>query len=396
MFVFIGSAQAQNKEIMGYLPYYQFDEVDNIEFDKLSQLCIAFANPTADTSIILENTNYEDYDYIVDLCHEQNIEVYISLAGGAVNNPEYQWWTDYTEVETLAIFVSKIMNYCRMHNLDGVDFDLEWNLIEDVGENYEGFVLMLADSLWDSGKKIMGTFPGTYRYDALTDICLETFDQVNLMSYNLTGPWAPNNPGPHAPYSFAVQSINYWKAQGIESERLILGVPFYGFDFSDSPVSSFTYAHMVNQNTDYAYLDQVEESYYNGIPTIKDKTVLAMEEANGIMIWELGQDHYSEYSLLNAIYEKMYTGISLEEKEELVLMEAYPNPLKDILHINNHFNENAEYHIQSISGQIIRSGNINSMERAIIYLNDLPSGIYILQAYFEKSGKKQSIKILKI
>ncbi len=44
--------------------------------------------------------------------------------------------------------------------------------------------------------------------------------------------------------------------------------------------------------------------YYNGIPTIKNKTQLAMKKAAGIMIWEITYDLPSgRKSLLNAIYE---------------------------------------------------------------------------------------------
>jgi chitinase len=44
--------------------------------------------------------------------------------------------------------------------------------------------------------------------------------------------------------------------------------------------------------------------YYNGIPTIKQKTDLAKQEASGIMIWQLLGDAPGDKSLLNAIYQR--------------------------------------------------------------------------------------------
>jgi GH18 family chitinase len=44
--------------------------------------------------------------------------------------------------------------------------------------------------------------------------------------------------------------------------------------------------------------------YYNGIPTIKQKTQLAKKEASGIMIWQLLGDASGDKSLLNAVYEE--------------------------------------------------------------------------------------------
>jgi len=41
--------------------------------------------------------------------------------------------------------------------------------------------------------------------------------------------------------------------------------------------------------------------YYNGVATIKQKTVLAKEKASGIMIWQLQGDAPGKHSLLDAI-----------------------------------------------------------------------------------------------
>jgi chitinase len=41
--------------------------------------------------------------------------------------------------------------------------------------------------------------------------------------------------------------------------------------------------------------------YYNGKPTIKSKTTLALQKAGGIMVWQLLQDAGGANSLLNII-----------------------------------------------------------------------------------------------
>jgi GH18 family chitinase len=43
--------------------------------------------------------------------------------------------------------------------------------------------------------------------------------------------------------------------------------------------------------------------YYNGLPTIRRKTELAMKEAGGIMIWQVMGDAPGPKSLLRAINE---------------------------------------------------------------------------------------------
>jgi GH18 family chitinase len=124
------------------------------------------------------------------------------------------------------------------------------------------------------------------------------------MAYDLTGFWNPDKPGPHSPYSFAEQSIAYWEQQGLSKEKMTLGLPFYGYDFTDlTKIPSVTFREMVERDNSFAYKDAVGKIHYNGIPTIENKTRLALEGLGGIMIWEIGQDHFGNYSLLDRIYK---------------------------------------------------------------------------------------------
>ena len=60
---------------------------------------------------------------------------------------------------------------------------------------------------------------------------------------------------------------------------------------------------MVTENNSYADLDNVGNKYYNGRPTISAKVKHAAENIGGIMIWEIGQDSFNEFSLLSTIHE---------------------------------------------------------------------------------------------
>ena len=148
--------------------------------------------------------------------------------------------------------------------------------------------------------------PGVTRFSNITDEALQTFDFINLMAYDFTGPWNPTVSGQHSSYDNAVRSINYWKnTVGISGSKLTLGVPFYGYDFTNSSnVTAFSYGQIVNLQASNSELDNVGLKFYNGRPTIKSKVKLASEQASGIMIWELGQDSFSEYSLLKTIHNE--------------------------------------------------------------------------------------------
>ncbi len=52
------------------------------------------------------------------------------------------------------------------------------------------------------------------------------------MSYDHTGPWRPEKPGPHAPYEEAQAALAYFGVdRKIPKDKLVLGVPFYGYGF---------------------------------------------------------------------------------------------------------------------------------------------------------------------
>jgi GH18 family chitinase len=59
-----------------------------------------------------------------------------------------------------------------------------------------------------------------------------------------------------------------------------------------TPLSLSTTAASFNQDVANAFLDNVGQKWWNGIPTIQAKTELALDEVAGIMIWEIGQDAF--------------------------------------------------------------------------------------------------------
>lgn len=132
------------------------------------------------------------------------------------------------------------------------------------------------------------------------------------MSYDNTGPWTPENPGQHSSYENSEIGIEFWnKLQHISSDKITLGVPFYGYNFTSKPVTVLTYAQIIaleNQATDQ---DQVNSIFYNGSLLIERKVQLASEKAGGIMIWEIGQDSFNKYSLLDVIHKK-YSAIGFK------------------------------------------------------------------------------------
>lgn len=389
LFHFIGASlfAQQDFKVIGYLPYYRFGFAPQIEFDRLTDLNIAFANPDMSGNL---DVGGQDILPIVQLGKQNGLRVLISLAGGALTPAWEAAWEHLMLPENRSEFIHKIILYVNQYDLDGVDFDLEWS---HVNYKYSPFVLELRDSLTAHDKLLTAALPGTHRYPPITDQALAAFDWINMMAYDLTGSWAPNNPGPHSPYSFAVSSINYWLGQGVPADKLTLGVPFYGYNFSTSPVSSFTYRTMVEQNPANAYVDQVGQSYYNGIPTIQAKTMLAMDQLSGIMIWELGQDSYTELSLLKAIDEVVNGTTNSSEPVAGNFLNVFPNPFGEALQVENTGSETLRVALADMTGRPLQQLELSPGGSQQINTGMLPAGFYVLQAL--SSVGRQTVKVAK-
>ena len=154
--------------------------------------------------------------------------------------------------------------------------------------------------------------PNNTRFENINSEALNAFDFINIMAYDSTGPWTPDKAEQHSSLQFAKDGINFWhKLQNVPSEKLTLGVPFYGYNFTYNPVTSSTFGQIVEAGTQFADQDEIGKIYYNGRPTIAQKVEFASENAGGIMIWEIAQDSFTEYSLLDVIHKK-YSSLKIK------------------------------------------------------------------------------------
>ncbi|MDA9338930.1 glycosyl hydrolase family 18 protein [Flavobacteriaceae bacterium] len=290
----------KSARVVGYLPSYRFDSNEKIDYCKLTHLNLAFANPDSNGKLIIN-----DFSGVVVRARNENnnIKIYISIGGGYLTDEQASIWSNSIDIkDNRPIIINEIVNFVVDNSLDGVDVDLEWQYVTS---GYSDFVIELKSALSAKGKSMTAALPGTTKFDNITEEALQTFDFINIMAYDFTGPWNPTDSGQHSSYNNAVESINFWKNTGVSQSKLTLGVPFYGYDFSNSSnVTSFTFGQMVSTNNSYSEIDNVGMKYYNGRPTIKSKVKLASEQVSGIMIWELGQDSFSDYSLLKTIHKE--------------------------------------------------------------------------------------------
>ncbi len=304
-----GDAQEQSGafRVIGYYSLRAAMSADpaTVPFDKLTHINLSFLNPDASGAFTQDLTRLPAF---VQAAHDRGVKVLVSIGGGGAH-PQYR---DVLKNERRAAFVERLVQIAVTAGLDGIDVDIEGG---DIDENYEPFVVDLGQALRARGKLMTSAIAVFYK-NQLTDRALAQYDFVNIMSYDHTGPWRPERPGPHSTFEHATEALEYFGAvRKIPKDRMVLGVPFYGYGYGPELTSkpiTMTYKDIVATFPGAELVDEWKMPdgkiiYYNGMPTIRRKTALAREKASGIMIWQILGDAPGELSLLAAIGETAKT-----------------------------------------------------------------------------------------
>lgn len=385
MCVFLSTTFSQsNFKVVGYVPNWVSlsNFAQNFNYSRVTHLNLAFKNINS-TGDLPAMTSGESI--LRDSAHRNGIKFLLSIGGAGISNTVKGYYHSLITPANRSAFAKKLKDYIVANNLDGIDLDLEGDAINS---DYSGFMSVLADTMHAHNKLITAALPGWnegYGASPIANSSLAKLDFLNIMAYDFCGPtWG--TPGQHSSYSLAQNSINYWKGRGLPASKCILGVPFYGYGFGSSYSSyGYTFAYIAANYPDRVYLDEAANTiYYNGIFTIIDKTNLAMQQAGGIMIWELTQDASGTNSLLRAIANT--AGLTTSEKNhtEKISFNLYPNPAEEFISIEC-AEKNYSIEIFNSLGQIIFSGH----NIPVVDVRSFQKGLYSIAVVSEN---KKSIR----
>lgn len=259
-----------------------------IPYDQLTHINYSFLIPNADGTFV-KLTNAWKLKKIVELAHSQNVKVSIAVGG-------WGWDEQFEQLaasaESRTAFVQNLKAFVEEYQLDGVDMDWEY---PDPGQSSLNYVMLMTELRAALPDKLISTAVISYGNEYGLGIPTESFqfvDYINVMTYDGSD---------HGTMQQFEKGLQYWSSRGVPKEKLNIGVPFY------SRPGELTYAKLVAndpaaaQSDTFDYFGSVQN--YNGIPTIQKKTEIAMQQAGGIMFWELSHDAQGELSLVNAIFE---------------------------------------------------------------------------------------------
>jgi len=257
----------------------------------------------------------DDYDQILKFTQKQGIKTH---AGAALmdRNALHQL---LVSPENRARLIGNLLDRVKRDNYDGVNIDFEFIDPADAGY-FTLFIKELKTSLGPEKQLSVAVFARTagdnwatpYEYKKIGEIA----DLVVVMAYDYS--YKTSAPGPVAPLWWVEKTVAYMTAN-IEPEKILLGIPTYGYDWADGQktttvtgdkLAQLKQAYKLNETFDtkswspsYTYWDsngQFHQIWMENQASINAKYDLAIKNnLGGISFWRIGNGCSDLYNILS-------------------------------------------------------------------------------------------------
>ena len=125
---------------IGYMPAYKnlTAQVDNTNLSQLTHINISFLNPDASGNLevggvptCMGGASLAELAYVVNNAYQAGVKILALMAGGLLLACLDNWATLLQPANRTA-FVNKVINFATAHNLDGIDVDIEWTVLQSI------------------------------------------------------------------------------------------------------------------------------------------------------------------------------------------------------------------------------------------------------------------------
>lgn len=217
------------KRVFGYFPYWAGSNYLNYQWDLLSDFCFFSYEVDPNTG---EALNLYDWDTspAIDSAIANNVNVHLCVTLFTGHQSFFQ------NTEAQQTLISNIISLLQSRGAQGVNMDIE-ALPSSQGNAFTNFMIDLNEQMDEvlPNAEISIASPavnwnGTFDIPVLN----QNIDFFMVMAYDYY--WnGSSQAGPVSPlysmteyydYSFS-KTISYYQAQGVQNEKLIIGVPYY-------------------------------------------------------------------------------------------------------------------------------------------------------------------------
>jgi chitinase len=305
---------------------YQFNE---IKYENLTHVAHAFTIPNPDGTL---NTNgiSSQIPGLVSAVHQNNKKAILSVGGwGGSSN----FSSIASDANKRQAFASNLRAFCLSNNYDGIDIDWEFPS-QSERSNVTNLITVISNTLRSGNSQLTLsiTIPPSVDWTGFDLAVLKNqLDWIGVMSYDYsTCGSQPLSANHNAPLS-RIQSDFNTLLGSVTSQKLLLGIPFYGrqyhcpfgasvgaiadncveIQFSNLPdFSQGSWQRKWDNNSSVPYLINLSTNQlisYDDQQSIQSKCQWSKEKnLGGVIIWALGQDRTgTDQSLLCTVGKEL-------------------------------------------------------------------------------------------
>lgn len=329
-------------------------------------------------------------------------QIRLGISGG-------DWKVMCASAAARANFADKVKSVIDTYGFNGVDLDFEWCLTNQEWSDYSETILALKAVLPSNLNFTATLHPLYYK---ITPAAIAALNYISIQSYG---------PSPDRfPYAEFVSNVNAMLTYGYPSQKLIMGLPFFGAATDNTKVTASYRAAVTQFPSLDPSLDQitmnvppVKDITFNGQQTIKSKTRYTRDQGlAGIMYWDTATDadYTNQLSLLRALNTIMNANVQQKVSGTLSLgnkagfeddytfrassaLLAYPNPAKSNFTLVFPSEISGSVKIFSAEGKQMFTQSFKNQKSININSSGLVAGVYIIK-YFDETGGSQVAKLI--
>jgi len=238
---------ATSQRVVGYYPQWVQGSFtpDKIDYTVITHVIHSFAWPDEEGNIL----HYDNMlsQSVTNTVHDNGAKILLSLGGWGQS---WGFSASMSTPELREIFIDNIISICETYNYDGVDIDWEQpanateknNLTTFIAELRQAFNDLYPDWIISMAVPVSNWSGQYYDFNQLK----QSVDFFNAMTYDIHGAWTDhaghNSPlyqsPPGDPDGSVNTGINYLvNTRGIESQKVNVGIPFYGKEYNASDIN---------------------------------------------------------------------------------------------------------------------------------------------------------------
>lgn len=318
LFLFLSLLTYSQNQVVGFFASWLSDDaIYELQYDKLTAIDYAFAQPTTSGGISFSQGN--QLQLLVTEAHKYGVHVHISFGGA--NQGSSGWSGAVSSNSNRQNFANNVANFVVQYDLHGVNLDWEFPAgsqainFADMAAKVRVAIKAKEAQLGHGVELTCAVSPVVWNNDGINSAFLAEMDYIYVMAFdgdncaycggtNHSSMGLAENAYLHWTTSAGIPGANK-SGKNAPSSKVILALPFYANsrqeykNFSASDPSGYF-------NDEDGYFGG---QYYNSKPVIEQKIDLMWSKGSaGVFIWEISQDRTDEYSLLGAIHTKMGNG----------------------------------------------------------------------------------------